>query len=84
MMFSIKNLVKPCISEDGGAIYLSNANCIKTGLPAEKIENKIDAEIVKKTAQIYGLIKRKALLKLSKSNIFFNKTIFRVFYIHQI
>lgn len=46
---SIKNLVRLSNSEEGGAIYLSNANCIKIGLPAEKIENKIDAKTVRET-----------------------------------
>ena len=59
--FSTKNLVKPSNSEEGIAIYLSNANCIKTGLPAEKIENKIDAIIVKTTDQVYEFINLKAL-----------------------
>ena len=59
--FSIKNLVILSNSEDGGAIYLSNANWIKTGLPAEKIANKIEEIIVKKTDKLYGFIKLKAL-----------------------
>ena len=60
-IFSTKNLVKSSNSEVGGAIYLSNANWIKTGLVAEKIENNTEEIIVKKTDNLYGFIKTKAL-----------------------
>ena len=44
---STKKLVTAFWLFDGGEIYASKANWIKTGLAAEKIENKIDEKIVK-------------------------------------